>query len=222
MEAKVIELYQNGVSMDKISIQTGYTKCRIIKLLKKLNLLNTKKRRQQHFSKFKSGELRNSKRVSIEIENRIIELYSELKNLNKVGQIIKMQSTSISRILKRNNIKIEANAIGEKHPMWKGGKTANKGDGYIGIWSPGHERADGGKYVYEHTLVYEKHTGKLPEKNEVLHHIDLDKHNNDITNLFLCNHKKHLSIHRQIEKLIKPLMEKGLIIFENEEYKLTI
>ena len=37
-----------------------------------------------------------------------------------------------------------------------------------------HERVDGGGYVYAHTLEYEKHTGKLPQKNEVLHHIDLD------------------------------------------------
>ena len=41
-----------------------------------------------------------------------------------------------------------------------------------------HERADGGGYVYTHTLEYEKHTGKLPQKNEVLHHIDLDKRKN--------------------------------------------
>ena len=44
----------------------------------------------------------------------------------------------------------------------------NKNQQKIGwkLWSPLHERADGGGYVYAHTLEYEKHTGKLPQKNE--------------------------------------------------------
>lgn len=157
-----------------------------------------------------------------EIESKMIELYAKYKNLGIVGRELNLYPTSISRVLKRNNITVEANAVGDKHPGWKGGKNMTKGDGYIGIWSPGHERADGGKYVYEHTLVYEKNTGKLPQKNEILHHIDLDKHNNKFENLFLCGHKKHIEIHRQIEKFIKPLMEKGFVIFENGEYKLII
>ena len=144
-----------------------------------------------------------------------------LKNLGVVGKEFNLQRTQISRVLKRNGIEVARNNSGSEHPHWKGGFNNNKGDGYLGIWSPLHERADGGGYVYAHTLEYEKHTGKLPQKNEVLHHIDLDKRNNDYSNLFLCGHRKHLEIHRKIEKLIRPLMEKGFIKFIDGDYFLT-
>ena len=160
-------------------------------------------------------------RHSIEFEKKAIELYSIYQNLAFVAKDLNTWSTSIRRILLRNNIEIKKNGVGSEHPGWKGGINKNKGDGYIGIWSPNHPRKDGGNYVFEHTLNYEKATGFLPGKNEVLHHIDLDKHNNSIENLYLCNNKKHLQIHRQIEKLIKPLMESGKIIFIDGEYILN-
>lgn len=38
-----------------------------------------------------------------------------------------------------------------------------------------------GRYCSEHTLVYWQHYGIVPNKDEVIHHIDGNKHNNDIT-----------------------------------------
>lgn len=58
-------------------------------------------------------------------------------------------------------------------------------------------------------------------QGEVLHHIDLDKLNNDFSNLFLCEHKQHLVCHRSIENLIKPLLQLGVIYFNNGEYKIS-
>lgn len=158
---------------------------------------------------------------SKEEEKIIIETYKKFLNLGKCGRELGLWPTTISRVLKRNGVNVIENKSGENHPGWKGGKIFNKGDGYVGIWMPGHERADGGNYVYEHTLNYQKATGKLPGKKEVLHHIDLDKHNNDISNLFLCDNKKHLQIHRDIEKLIKPLMKLGIVVFKDGEYSIA-
>lgn len=162
-----------------------------------------------------------TKRSSKEVEQNCIELYSTAKNLKRVSEQTGIHKTTVHRILKRNGVNVYPNKSGEDHPAWKGGINMNKGDGYIGLWKPGHERADGGNYVYEHTLVWEQNTGKLPQKNEVLHHIDLDKHNNNFNNLYLCGHRKHLELHRKIEKLIKPLIEKGIIKFENGDYMLV-
>jgi len=161
---------------------------------------------------------RNGNRKSVEFENKVIDLYLGCFNLGAVALEMGIYRTGVSRILKRNNIEIKENKSGKDHPNWRGGKNMNKGDGYIGIHKPGHERADGGNYVYEHTLNFEKHYGFLPKKNEVLHHIDLDKQNNEISNLYLCGHKKHLQIHRNIEKLIKPLLQRGIIEFKDGEY----
>lgn len=126
--------------------------------------------------------------------------------------------SNISKMLRDNGVEIRQDK-GENHHAWKGGRIL-KGDGYIGIWSPSHERADKQGYVYEHTLVVEKEMGRLPNSNEVVHHINLDKTDNRTENLWVCGNKEHLVCHRSIEKLIKPLLESGVIYFCDGEYKI--
>lgn len=125
-------------------------------------------------------------------------------------------STNLGRMLKKLGVEIRKDA-GKNHHNWKGGRVI-KGDGYYGIWSPNHSRADKQGYVYEHTLVAEEKYGRLPEKTEVVHHINLDKLDNSMDNLWLCGNKEHIMCHRSIEKLIKPLLEKGIIGFDNGKY----
>jgi len=53
-----------------------------------------------------------------------------------------------------------------------------------------------GKYCYEHHLVFWSNSGILPGKDEIIHHIDGDKHNNSIMNLKLDNRGLHTSKHQ--------------------------
>lgn len=161
-----------------------------------------------------------SKRM-IPSDKKIIELYVEEKKTCK--EICRMyglstnSSGNISTILKKHGIEIRKDA-GENHHNWKGGKIS-KGDGYIGIWKPKHIRADKQGYVYEHTLVYERENGFLPDVNQVIHHIDMDKTNNSIENLYLFDDsKEHAIAHRSLEKIVKQLLEKDIIKFENGIY----
>lgn len=79
----------------------------------------------------------------------------------------------------------------EIHPRWNGGKTVK--DGYIQIHSPNHPSKNMRGYVHEHRLVMEKHIGRLLKREEVVHHIDDNRANNDITNLQLFkNNAEHL------------------------------
>lgn len=155
-------------------------------------------------------------------KDKIIELYVDkkmtCKEICRKYGLSPNSSTNLSRKLREWGIEIRKDA-GMYHHNWKGGKII-KGDNYIGIWMPAHKRADNQGYIYEHTLVYQQNTGYLPQKNEVIHHIDLDKHNNNFNNLYLCNHKQHAILHRSIESLIKPLLEKDIIYFDNGIYKL--
>ena len=165
---------------------------------------------------------RNHNRVSVELEDAIVEHYKTSQNLRKTADKFGKYSTSISRILKRRGVKIKKNKSGSEHPAWRGGKS-KKGSGYVGIWQPNHERADGGGYVYEHTLVWEIETGLLPAKGEIIHHINLNKLDNNIDNLYKCSHREHAILHRSIEKHIKPLMDIGMILFDKSlgEYVLN-
>lgn len=154
---------------------------------------------------------------------KVADLYvNERKTMADICRIYGLSQGSksnISRKLREMGVEIRQDK-GENHHSWKGGRII-KGDGYIGIWKPEHERSDKQGYVYEHTLVVESTLGRLPEKDEVVHHINLDKLDNSPSNLWLCGNKEHLVCHRSIEKLIKPLLENGIIEFVNGEYQMT-
>ena len=220
METKIIKMYNSGISMNEIISETNLPKHSILKIIKKNDCISKEERYKIHLEKYKNNFYRHPNRVSAEKEIEIVKTYKSTNKLILTSKLCKVSTSVVKRVLTINNIPVHKNNNGKHHHNWKGGINKNKGDGYIGIWNPKHERADGGGYVFEHTLNYEKHYGVLPKKGECIHHIDLDKHNNDIKNLFLCTHSQHLKIHRQLEKLIKPLMDSGIIIFENGAYKL--
>lgn len=71
---------------------------------------------------------------------------------------------------------------GERNPAWKGGKYLDA-DGYVLVYVPNHPHATKAGRVREHRLVMELTLGRhlLPE--EVVHHIDGDRANNDPSNL---------------------------------------
>lgn len=76
-----------------------------------------------------------------------------------------------------------------------------------------------GKYVMQHRKVMQDHIGRPVERGEIIHHIDGDKNNNDISNLYLCKSlSKHRDIHNQLERFAFQLYKAGIIIFENGQY----
>lgn len=72
----------------------------------------------------------------------------------------------------------------------------------------------------EHTDVMEKHLGRELNKYEVIHHIDGNKLNNNIDNLFLTNASEHRKLHRDLEYIALKLYNSGKIIFKDGGYKL--
>ena len=56
----------------------------------------------------------------------------------------------------------------------------------------------GHKYAV-HRIVYELFVGQIP-KGYVIHHIDLNKKNNNLDNLFLCTISEHMILHNLNER----------------------
>jgi hypothetical protein len=69
-------------------------------------------------------------------------------------------------------------------------------DGYVLVWVPEHPKNFGGGWYYEHRLVYEKKLGRILDRWEEVHHINMIKNDNSPVNLFLCTRKEHNRAHR--------------------------
>ena len=82
---------------------------------------------------------------------------------------------------------------GEYHPNWNGGVYMQ--DGYKSL------KQEDGSYKFEHRIVMEEYLGRELSSDEIIHHIDGNRSNNDISNLQLLSRTEHIEIHR--EDLIK-------------------
>lgn len=78
-------------------------------------------------------------------------------------------------------------------------------NGYWCVRKPEHPRAGIQGYVGEHTLVMEKHIGRLLCPGEVVHHINHDKKDNRLANLELMKESEHKAMH------LRELMQEGRI-----------
>ncbi len=72
--------------------------------------------------------------------------------------------------------------------------------------------------TYPYRRIMEKHLNRKLKSGEQVHHIDMDKTNNDITNLYLCNLSSHQKSHGTLNKVVSKLMKRGIIKFTDGEY----
>lgn len=106
----------------------------------------------------------------------------------------------LSRLGDKNPMK---NQTGEKHPNFKG--LIEDGNGYLMIkkpnWYTGRNRSE---YIFYHSYVMCINLGitEIP-KGFVVHHIDGNKKNNDISNLALVTISGHSKIHSIQRNLCK-------------------
>ena len=84
-------------------------------------------------------------------------------------------------------VKMRKSKIGAKNPSYNGGVSSAYG--YIMI-SVGDNN-----YRPQHVLFMEEIIGRRLKKNEVVHHIDENKKNNDISNLRLMTRSAHSRLH---------------------------
>lgn len=102
---------------------------------------------------------------------------------------------------------------GKDHCHWKGGKTTN--NGWILVRVKNHPKKNQSGYVAEHRIVVEKKIGRYLSGNEKVHHINLDKKDNRIENLYVCHgHAHHRKIHESLERASEKALKKGLIKFD--------
>jgi hypothetical protein len=68
--------------------------------------------------------------------------------------------------------------------------------------------------VREHNLLADLEAG---QKVVVVHHIDGDKTNNNLSNLWGClNQSEHVRVHKTYDDLLPALLQLGIVTFEPE------
>lgn len=142
-----------------------------------------------------------------EFKNYLKKLYyDELLSINKIAKKLNVSTNVIRKYFKKYNMKFRNTnesrkiaVIGNKNPNWKGGKLLKR-NGYIQIYMPEHPQCNSRGYIYEHRLIMEKNIGRYLEKYEVVHHIDFNKCNNNISNLMIVTPQEHIRLHTPHKK----------------------
>lgn len=95
------------------------------------------------------------------------------------------------------------------------GKIIKPKGGYYEIYvKKTHQYRPEQDWVRQHIIVVENHIGRKLFENEVVHHIDGDKLNNDIKNLDICTISEHNSCHAKAEKIVFQLYKEGKVGYD--------
>jgi len=78
--------------------------------------------------------------------------------------------------------------------IWNIGKFVSKGDYYYAV-VPEHPNRTKNNYVLLHRVLMENHLGRLLDSDEIVHHIDENKKNNEISNLQVMKALEHVLHH---------------------------
>lgn len=78
--------------------------------------------------------------------------------------------------------------IGEKNHQWKGGISKHS-LGYL------NQKSGINKRKLQHRLIMEQYLGHELSSDEIVHHLDGDKTNNNLENLIITNRKDHARFH---------------------------
>ena len=133
------------------------------------------------------------KPMSDDLKSNLITLYIEQKlSTREIGKILGCSHDYVSDKLKEIGVTVDDRLTAlqsERNPSWKNGKTTK--NGYVQISS----KTICAKRKFEHQIVMENFIGRELHENEVVHHIDGNKTNNNINNLALMDRTAHARLH---------------------------
>ena len=133
-----------------------------------------------------------------------------------------------------DNCRAEA-ISGENHYMFEEGRVVdNAHSDYILVKTHIHPYRSKGNYVPQHRWIVEKDIGrylkpavryktgkkkgKIKEHGELVHHIDMDKKHNVLSNLMICNGMgHHQDVHATYNNICRQLMDAGIIGFSPDK-----
>lgn len=108
-----------------------------------------------------------------------------------------------------------AGEIRNKKYEGKIGKIIKPKGGYYEVYvRQTHSHRPEKNWVRQHIIVVENHIGRKLLENEVVHHIDGDKLNNNIENLDICSVSEHNNCHAKAEQIVFQLYKQGKVGYD--------
>ena len=106
-----------------------------------------------------------------------------------------------------------------KRTIYKDGWRVKKAYyGYVEkrIWDDRYK----GEWVKQHRYNMEQYLKRKLLRTEIVHHIDMNKTNNNIENLWLCSQSTHTMAHGSMNIAVAELIKRGLVEFNAGKYQL--
>lgn len=126
---------------------------------------------------------------------KLTEEHIEAIRRAHTGKIVSAETRlKLSESRKRGNF---------KSPNWRGGKRTKRTDKYIQLYKPDHPFATKDGYVMEHRLIMEQIIGRYLTRDEVAHHKNRVRSDNDPNNLQLMTFREHMSYHMRERWIFK-------------------
>lgn len=150
------------------------------------------------------------------------QLYcEEMKSSVDIGKSYEVSPSTVCKLLKSYGIQARTPGQGSRDFAWKNvGKKREFSQEHreklrAATLRHGEENAVGMSYKTDgyveytrgpnkgrlvHVVLMEQHIGRSLRRNEVVHHRDENKHNNDLDNLELMTRSAHARLHRLLEQ----------------------
>ncbi len=113
-------------------------------------------------------------------------------------------------------IRKQKGQTGNKNPKWLGKRNLG---GYIYTYFPEHPNSNKQGYIAQHRIIAEQILGRYLTSDEVVHHIDGDRANNEKQNLYPTSRAGHRKAMGSLFQIGYQLIKEGTLTFGGGVYR---